>query len=90
MNQAAVLVNANMCLIVEMPGVALFHLMGPSSAFSTACSRYLRGVTHADILRTRRELLHTTLRGLLETLRTFQAKARFCAVGFRDAVAFLK
>ena len=68
-------------------------LLGPSAAFSTACSRYLRGVTHADILRTRRELLHTTkedLRGLLETLRAFQSKAKFCAVGSKDAVAFLK
>ena len=28
MNQSAVLVNADMCLIAEMPGVALFHQMG--------------------------------------------------------------
>ena len=68
-------------------------LLGPSAAFSAACSRYLRGVTHEDILRTRRELLRTTredLRGLLEPLRAFQARARFCAVGSKDAVAFLK
>lgn len=68
-------------------------LLGPSAAFSAACSRYLRGVTHEDILRTRRELLRTTredLRGLLEPLRAFQARAKFCAVGSKDAVAFLK
>ena len=28
MNQSAVLVNADMGLIAEVPGVALFHLMG--------------------------------------------------------------
>ena len=40
-----------------------------------------------------RELLHTTrddLEGLVTMLRTFQDSAVFCAVGNRDAVAFVK
>ena len=68
-------------------------LVGPSTALSLECSRYLRGVSHADILRIRRELLHTTredLEGLVTMLRTFQDSAVFCAVGNRDAIAFLK
>ena len=68
-------------------------LLSPASALSLESKRYLAGVTHADVLRTRRELLHTTkedLRGLLTALRTFQADAVFCAVGNRDAVAFVK
>lgn len=68
-------------------------LVGPSTALSLECSRYLRGVSHADILRIRRELLHTTredLEGLVTMLRTFQDSAVFCAVGNRDAIAFVK
>ena len=68
-------------------------LLGPSAALSLECSRYLRGVSHADILRTRRELLHTTredLHDLVKVLRAFQDNAVFCAVGSGTAVAFVK
>ena len=68
-------------------------LLSPASALSLASSRYLRGIPHEDVLRTRRELLHTTkedLLALLPQLRAFQTGGVFCAVGSSDAVAFVK
>ena len=68
-------------------------LLSPVSALSLATNRYLRGITHEDTLRTRRELLHTAkedLLALLPQLRAFQVSGVFCAVGSKDAVAFVQ
>ena len=67
-------------------------LVGPADACDMLCYRYLRGITHERMMQLRKELLHTTpqdLMKLAELLRGCLSGGGFCAVGNREAVAFV-
>ena len=68
-------------------------LLDPSGKCDLMCARYLRGTAHDDIARIRREILSTSpddLAELIGMLRECVESGRFCAVGNRDSVAFVK
>lgn len=68
-------------------------LLSPAETCSLACVRYFKGVTGEMINRIRREILHTTvddLRQSIGALREFQANGKFCAVGNGESVRFIK
>ena len=67
-------------------------LLDPAGVCELECIRYLKGTTAADISRIRREILGTTAEKLLklaEPLRAYAENGKFCAVGSKNAVAFL-
>ena len=67
-------------------------LLDPAGVCELECIRYLKGTTAADISRIRREILGTTAKKLLklaEPLRAYAENGKFCAVGSKNAVAFL-
>ena len=67
-------------------------LFDPAGVCELECIRYLKGTTAADISRIRREILGTTAEKLLklaEPLRAYAENGKFCAVGSKNAVAFL-
>ena len=68
-------------------------LLDPSGKCDLMCARYLRGTAHDDIARIRREILSTSpddLTELVGMLLECVESGRFCAVGNRDSVAFVK
>ena len=67
-------------------------LLDPSGICDLVCSRFLKGITPQDIVRIRREILHTTaedLRNLADILKAGLVGGKFCAVGSHSAIAFL-
>ena len=67
-------------------------LLDPAGQCELSCRRYLKGTTNEDIATLRHEILDTTaadLRALIPTLRAYVENGIFCAVGGRDAVAFV-
>ena len=59
-------------------------LLSPAGICDQECVRYLKGITREDIGKIRKEILNTTsedLKGLLETVRVYTEKGKFCAVG---------
>ncbi len=68
-------------------------LLSPAETCSLACVRYFKGVTGEMINQIRREILHTTvddLRQSIGALREFQANGKYCAVGNGESVRFIK
>ena len=67
-------------------------LLDPAGQCELSCRRYLKGTTCEDIAALRHGILDTTsadLRALIPALRAFIEHGVFCAVGSRNAVAFV-
>lgn len=67
-------------------------LLSPSGVCTLECTRYLKGITPESIAKIRREILATDiddLKKLLEVLNKYIASAKYCAVGDKNAVAFV-
>ncbi len=68
-------------------------LLGPDEKCLLACTRHLRGITPSALAAIRRELLHTVpedLKAMVPILRDFGRSGKFCAVGSREATAFIR
>ncbi len=68
-------------------------LLGPAEVCSTECLRYLNGISHEAIATLRKDILGTTpqkLSALIDTLRAYTAHGKFCAVGDKTSVAFVR
>lgn len=67
-------------------------LLDPAGQCELSCRRYLKGTSAETIAKLRHEILDTTaadLRALIPTLRAYVENSIFCAVGGRDAIAFV-
>lgn len=67
-------------------------LLDPAGQCELCCRRYLKGTSAETIAKLRHEILDTTaadLRALIPTLRAYVENSIFCAVGSRDAIAFV-
>lgn len=59
-------------------------LMDPESACNQACVRYLRGVTHDELVKMRREILNTSTQdilALIPVMELFENSGKYCKVG---------
>lgn len=67
-------------------------LLDPAGQCELSCRRYLKGTSAETIAKLRHEILDTTaadLRALIPPLRAYVENSIFCAVGGRDAIAFV-
>lgn len=59
-------------------------LLDPAGICDLECTRYIKGITHQDVARIRKEILETTsedLKKLKAPLEAFLEKGKFCVVG---------
>lgn len=66
-------------------------LLSPRALCQTACTRFLKGITHESIIQIRKDILNTSskdLAALSKSLKDFAKNGKFCAVGDSDSISF--